>query len=73
MRWKEMRPARRRHLAARCLAAPIVDTVKRESANGLETVDRAGLWRALTPQVFAYAQLRQALEDAAGAGAGRHR
>jgi 2-C-methyl-D-erythritol 4-phosphate cytidylyltransferase / 2-C-methyl-D-erythritol 2,4-cyclodiphosphate synthase len=50
------------------LAAPVVDTVKRESATGIETVERAGLWRALTPQVFAYAQLRQALEDAARAG-----
>jgi 2-C-methyl-D-erythritol 4-phosphate cytidylyltransferase / 2-C-methyl-D-erythritol 2,4-cyclodiphosphate synthase len=50
------------------LAAPIVDTVKRELADGLQTVDRAGLWRALTPQVFAYAQLRNALKDAAGAG-----
>ena len=48
------------------LAAPIVDTVKRELATGLETVDRAGLWRALTPQVFGYAQLRKALEAAAG-------
>jgi 2-C-methyl-D-erythritol 4-phosphate cytidylyltransferase / 2-C-methyl-D-erythritol 2,4-cyclodiphosphate synthase len=47
------------------LAAPIVDTVKRELADGLETVDRAGLWRALTPQVFAYAELRRALQDAA--------
>jgi 2-C-methyl-D-erythritol 4-phosphate cytidylyltransferase / 2-C-methyl-D-erythritol 2,4-cyclodiphosphate synthase len=50
------------------LAAPIVDTVKREQANGLETVDRTGLWRALTPQVFGYAQLRKALQDAAGDG-----
>jgi 2-C-methyl-D-erythritol 2,4-cyclodiphosphate synthase/2-C-methyl-D-erythritol 4-phosphate cytidylyltransferase len=50
------------------LAAPIVDTVKRDLAGGLETVDRSGLWRALTPQVFAYAQLRRALEDAARAG-----
>jgi 2-C-methyl-D-erythritol 4-phosphate cytidylyltransferase / 2-C-methyl-D-erythritol 2,4-cyclodiphosphate synthase len=50
------------------LAAPIVDTVKREQASGLETVDRAGLWRALTPQVFAYAALRKALQDAAGRG-----
>ena len=52
-------------IAGAVLAAPIVDTVKRELANGLETVDRAGLWRALTPQVFAYAQLRRALQDAA--------
>jgi 2-C-methyl-D-erythritol 4-phosphate cytidylyltransferase/2-C-methyl-D-erythritol 2,4-cyclodiphosphate synthase len=50
------------------LAAPIVDTVRRETANGLETVDRAGLWRALTPQVFAYAALRKALQDAARKG-----
>jgi 2-C-methyl-D-erythritol 4-phosphate cytidylyltransferase / 2-C-methyl-D-erythritol 2,4-cyclodiphosphate synthase len=50
------------------LAAPIVDTVKREQADGLQTVDRAGLWRALTPQVFGYAQLRKALQDAAGNG-----
>src|ERR1700721_2597537 len=47
------------------LAAPIVDTIKRELPHGLETVDRTGLWRALTPQVFAYAALRKALNDAA--------
>jgi len=50
------------------LAAPIVDTIKRETADGLETVDRTGLWRALTPQVFAYAKLCQALQEAADAG-----
>ena len=50
------------------LAAPIVDTVKRELPSGVETVDRAGLWRALTPQVFAFAQLRRALQEAARAG-----
>jgi 2-C-methyl-D-erythritol 4-phosphate cytidylyltransferase/2-C-methyl-D-erythritol 2,4-cyclodiphosphate synthase len=54
--------------AGAVLAAPIVDTVKRESQSGLETVDRAGLWRALTPQVFAYAQLRRALQEAARSG-----
>ena len=47
------------------LAAPIVDTIKRELPHGLETVDRTGLWRALTPQVFAYAALRKALNYAA--------
>jgi 2-C-methyl-D-erythritol 2,4-cyclodiphosphate synthase/2-C-methyl-D-erythritol 4-phosphate cytidylyltransferase len=51
------------------LAAPIVDTVKRELAAGMETVERTGLWRALTPQAFAYAQLRRALQDAARANA----
>ena len=49
-------------LGGAVLAAPIVDTVKRELADGLETVERAGLWRALTPQVFGYAQLRRALK-----------
>lgn len=57
-----------RGIGGAVLAAPIVDTVKRERANELETVDRAGLWRALTPQVFAYAALRDALKDAAGEG-----
>jgi 2-C-methyl-D-erythritol 4-phosphate cytidylyltransferase / 2-C-methyl-D-erythritol 2,4-cyclodiphosphate synthase len=50
------------------LAAPIVDTVKRELGGHIATVDRAGLWRALTPQVFAFAQLRHALKEAAAAG-----
>lgn len=50
------------------LAAPIVDTVKRELGDHVATVDRQGLWRALTPQVFAFAQLRHALQEAALAG-----
>jgi 2-C-methyl-D-erythritol 4-phosphate cytidylyltransferase / 2-C-methyl-D-erythritol 2,4-cyclodiphosphate synthase len=55
--------------AGAVLAVPIVDTVKRELASaGVETVDRTGLWRALTPQVFGFAQLRGALMDAARAG-----
>jgi 2-C-methyl-D-erythritol 2,4-cyclodiphosphate synthase/2-C-methyl-D-erythritol 4-phosphate cytidylyltransferase len=51
------------------LAAPVVDTVKR-ARDGVvaETVDRTGLWRALTPQVFALGALRAALEAAAAAG-----
>jgi 2-C-methyl-D-erythritol 4-phosphate cytidylyltransferase / 2-C-methyl-D-erythritol 2,4-cyclodiphosphate synthase len=56
------------NLGGAVLAAPIVDTVKRASEGNTETVDRAGLWRALTPQVFGYAQLRRALQDAARAG-----
>ena len=46
------------------LACPIVDTVKRER-NGVavDTVDRTGLWRALTPQVFGYARLKHALDE----------
>jgi 2-C-methyl-D-erythritol 4-phosphate cytidylyltransferase / 2-C-methyl-D-erythritol 2,4-cyclodiphosphate synthase len=54
--------------AGAVLAAPIVDTVKRELGDRLATVDRQGLWRALTPQVFAFAQLRHALKEAALAG-----
>ncbi len=50
--------------AGAVLAAPIVDTVKRELGESLATVDRQGLWRALTPQVFAFAQLRHALQEA---------
>ena len=50
------------------LAAPIVDTVKRDLGDHVATVDRQGLWRALTPQVFAFAQLRHALEEAKLAG-----
>lgn len=47
------------------LAAPIVDTVKRERDGVIvETVDRQGLWRALTPQVFRFAPLLRALESA---------
>jgi 2-C-methyl-D-erythritol 4-phosphate cytidylyltransferase/2-C-methyl-D-erythritol 2,4-cyclodiphosphate synthase len=54
--------------AGAVLAAPIVDTVKRESGDQVATVDRRGLWRALTPQVFAFAELRHALKDAKLAG-----
>jgi 2-C-methyl-D-erythritol 4-phosphate cytidylyltransferase / 2-C-methyl-D-erythritol 2,4-cyclodiphosphate synthase len=46
------------------LAAPIVDTVKREGDGiAVDTVDREGLWRALTPQVFGFAQLKAALDE----------
>ena len=46
------------------LALPVADTVKRTDAGGLvtETVPRAGLWRALTPQMFRLGRLREALE-----------
>ena len=46
------------------LAVPVHDTVKRAD-DGFKvqtTVDRKGLWRALTPQVFRFEQLKQALE-----------
>jgi 2-C-methyl-D-erythritol 4-phosphate cytidylyltransferase/2-C-methyl-D-erythritol 2,4-cyclodiphosphate synthase len=56
-------------IAGAVLAAPVVDTVKRARNGDVETLDREGLWRALTPQVFRFAQLRRALKDAARVGA----
>lgn len=46
------------------LAAPVADTLKRQAADGriAETVPRAGLWGAQTPQMFRHAMLLQALE-----------
>jgi len=48
------------------LASPAVDTLKRADAHGLieETLDRAGLWRAQTPQMFRYGRLCEALDSA---------
>lgn len=47
------------------LASPIFDTLKRERDGVVvETVDRIGMWRALTPQVFGFAQLKHALAEA---------
>lgn len=49
------------------LALPIADTLKREDAAGhvLETVPRAGLWAAQTPQMFRYGELLRALSSPA--------
>lgn len=50
------------------LALPISDTVKREHEGRVaQTVERAGLWRALTPQFFRVDILSQALERVADA------
>lgn len=48
------------------LALPVTDTVKRadEGQRVVETVARAGLWRALTPQMFRIASLAEALKRA---------
>src|ERR1700722_4232729 len=59
---------RRARTCGAILAAPVVDTVKRETAHHVSTVDRQGLWRALTPQVFPFSKLRHALKEAALAG-----
>jgi 2-C-methyl-D-erythritol 4-phosphate cytidylyltransferase/2-C-methyl-D-erythritol 2,4-cyclodiphosphate synthase len=54
------------------LAAPGADTLKYGpplGASAVErTVDRTGLWRALTPQMFRFGALRRALEAAHDAG-----
>ncbi len=53
------------------LAASVVDTVKRERDGvSFETVDRSGLWRALTPQAFVLGELERALEEAARSNSG---
>jgi 2-C-methyl-D-erythritol 4-phosphate cytidylyltransferase len=51
------------------LALPSTDTLKGVE-NGLivDTVDRNHVWRALTPQMFRYGALKQALKEAAELG-----
>lgn len=58
------------HPVGGLLAAPATDTLKRADASlqVLETADRSGLWRALTPQMFRYAGLCEALDRAREAG-----
>lgn len=52
------------------LAVPARDTLKRVGSDGrvLETVDRAAIWQAYTPQMFRLGELQQALGDALLAG-----
>lgn len=55
--------------AGALLAVPVADTLKRgERGTSVGTVDRTGLWRALTPQAFRFEELERALRDAARAG-----
>jgi 2-C-methyl-D-erythritol 4-phosphate cytidylyltransferase len=63
------------HPVGGLLGAPAADTLKRASGERagadkeiLETVDRASLWRALTPQMFRYGRLCEALDRALGQG-----
>ena len=57
------------HPVGGLLAAPLSDTVKRAEQGGVRgatcevqtTVNRDGLWRALTPQMFRLATLRESL------------
>jgi 2-C-methyl-D-erythritol 4-phosphate cytidylyltransferase len=52
------------------LATPLADTVKQADAGQrvAQTVSRAGLWRALTPQMFRLGPLRTALQRAVSRG-----
>lgn len=55
------------HPVGGILARPISDTVKTvEQSSILGTVDRRQLWCALTPQMFRFGLLRQALQQAEG-------
>jgi 2-C-methyl-D-erythritol 4-phosphate cytidylyltransferase len=58
------------HPVGGLLAAPAADTLKSAGEGGqvARTVDRSGLWRALTPQMFRYRRLCEALDSAAAAG-----
>ena len=52
------------------LATPVADTLKQADANQrvTQTVSRAGLWRALTPQMFRLGALQIALRNANSRG-----
>ena len=56
------------HPVGGLLASPVADTLKKagtaELPEVIETVDRTGLWRALTPQMFRYRVLVDSLEAA---------
>jgi 2-C-methyl-D-erythritol 4-phosphate cytidylyltransferase len=60
------------HEVGGLLAVPLADTLKRADADGTpqvdSTVDRQGLWRAATPQVFRFGVLSGSLEAALAAG-----
>lgn len=51
------------------LALPVSDTLKRAvDGRVAETVDRGGLWRAITPQMFRAGLLGRALDEAGATG-----
>lgn len=61
----------RDHPVGGLLAAPVRDTMKRADAHHdvIATVDRQGLWHALTPQMFRLRTLKDALRRAIDQGA----
>jgi len=58
------------HAVGGILALPVRDTMKRQLADQSidQTVDRDGLWHALTPQMFTLEMLQQAMTDAIESG-----
>ncbi len=56
----------REHDIGGILAVPVRDTMKRSFDNNRikETVERENLWHALTPQMFRFSMLKNALESA---------
>lgn len=54
------------HAVGGLLAAPVADTMKRSNPQGQveTTVERSQLWHALTPQLFRYGLLKNALQAA---------
>jgi 2-C-methyl-D-erythritol 4-phosphate cytidylyltransferase len=58
------------HPVGGLLAARASDTLKAagDDLQVTRTVDRSGLWRALTPQMFRYGRLCEALDAALAAG-----
>ena len=54
------------HEVGGILAVPVRDTMKRSLDNNTikETVERENLWHALTPQMFRFSMLKNALESA---------
>lgn len=58
------------HSVGGLLGAPVSDTMKRTNSEGdvIDTVNRKNLWRALTPQMFRYGLLKEALAAALDSG-----
>lgn len=62
--------AARDHPVGALLALPVADTLKRANARGesCASIDRAGAWRAQTPQMFRRGELAEALARAIAEG-----
>ena len=58
------------HAVGGLLGVPVADTMKQVDSDNmiLKTVERDGLWRALTPQMFRLGPLRDALQQAIASG-----